>query len=75
MFAKQRVLTYITEFGAATPAQLADALGYATHTGAAATLLRLYRHGHLRRHRDGDGDAYFYYISDKGRMWLSHFGA
>jgi predicted transcriptional regulator len=70
--AKREVLTYLAESGSATSSQLADALGYATHTGAAATLLRLYRHGHLRRERDGV--AYRYYISDKGRTWLSLFG-
>lgn len=68
---KLHVLSYLADSGAATSAQLADALGYATHTCAAVTLLRLHRHGYLKRERDGV--AYLYYITDKGRTWLSRF--
>jgi hypothetical protein len=72
VLAKRAVLTYVAENEPATSAGLADALDYATQAGAAATLLRLHRHGHLRRVRDGP--AYLYSISDKGRTWLSLFG-
>lgn len=68
---KWAVLTYIARNEPATSADLADALAYATRAGAAATLLRLHRHGHLRRERTGPG--YLYSISGKGRTWLSLF--
>lgn len=72
MFAKREVLSYIADYGPATSVEVAHALEYATLAGAAATLLRLHRHGHLRRRRDGVG--YRYSISDKGYTWLSLFG-
>ena len=73
MIAKREVLTFILEHGPATSADLASSLGYATQSGAAATLLRLHRHGHLRRQRFNM--EYLYSISDKGLTWLSLFGA
>jgi len=72
VLAKRRVLTYISYCGPATSAELAHALGYTTQAGAAATLLRLHRHGHLRRARDDSG--YRYSISRKGHRWLSLYG-
>lgn len=72
MSAKREVLIYIADYGPASSAEVANALEYATQAGAAATLLRLHRHGHLKRGRDGLG--YRYSISDKGRTWLSLFG-
>lgn len=72
MFAKREVLSFLREYGPATSADLADALGYATQSGAAATLLRLHRHGHLRR--DRLTTEYLYSLSDKGLTWLSLFG-
>jgi hypothetical protein len=70
MFAKREVLSYIAHHGPAFSADLVDALDYATQGGAAATLLRLHRHGHLRRERFGT--AYLYAISEKGMEWLSY---
>lgn len=72
MFAKREVLGYIASHGPASSADLVEALHYATHAGAAATLLRLHRHGHLRRERRGA--AYVYTISHKGLGWLSFVG-
>jgi predicted transcriptional regulator len=72
MFAKREVLSYIATHGPASSADLVDALDYATQAGAAATLLRLHRHGHLRRERRGA--AYLYAISHKGLGWLSYVG-
>jgi len=70
--AKNSVLSFVAECGPVTSADLAHALGYATRSGAAATLLRLSRNGHLKR--EHDGLSFFYSISDKGRTWLSLFG-
>jgi predicted transcriptional regulator len=70
--AKRGVLAYILECGPASSGDLVSTLDYATQAGAAATLLRLYRHGHLSR--EHDGTAYLYSITHKGRTWLSLFG-
>jgi hypothetical protein len=51
---------------------MASALGYETRAGAAATLLRLHRHGHLNRQRSVSG-AYVYTLSSKGSGWLSWY--
>jgi DNA-binding MarR family transcriptional regulator len=47
---KLDVLAYIEQQGEATSADLADAFSW-TLPGAASTLLRLHRQGHLRRQR------------------------
>ncbi len=47
---KLDVLAYIEEEGEVTSADVADYFGW-TVPGAASTLLRLHRHGHLRRRR------------------------
>src|SRR5215469_12323538 len=72
MIAKREVLTYIKDFGPTSSAELAEALHYVTRSGAAATLLRLHRHGHLRRSRDQV--SYQYTLSGKGHDWLFLFG-
>ena len=72
MIAKGEILAFVSESEPATSADVAMGLAYVTRTGAAATLLRLYRQGHLRRERHGA--RYLYVLSDKGRMWLSLFG-
>src|SRR5215470_795584 len=72
MIAKREVLTYIKDFGPTSSAEVAEALHYVTRSGAAATLLRLHRHGHLRRSRDQV--SYQYTLSGKGHDWLSLFG-
>jgi DNA-binding IclR family transcriptional regulator len=68
MEAKRRVLEFISETQVTDSASVADALGY-TRAGAASTLLRLHRHGHLRRQRTETG-GYEYQISPKGLAWL-----
>ena len=72
MNAKHSVLRFVAECGPVTSADLAHALGYTTQSGAAATLLRLCRNGHLKR--EHDGLAFSYSISGKGQTWLSLFG-
>lgn len=69
MSAKADVLEFIAGQGSAGSWTVAVELGYTTQSGAAATLLRLHRHGHLRRTRD-DGRAYLYTLSPKGLLWL-----
>ncbi len=68
------VLGYVEERGEVTSADLAEAFGW-TLPGAASTLLRLHRHGHLRRHRRegsrredqrGGEPGFVYRLSDKG---------
>ena len=71
VFAKRRVLAYVRVFGPVSSADVMGGLDYETQAGAAATLLRLHRHGHLRRERFGL--AYLYTISEKGTSWLSLF--
>jgi predicted transcriptional regulator len=66
--AKRRILEYIAETQVADSTGLADALGY-TRSGAASTLLRLHRHGHLHRRRIEAG-GYEYAIAPKGEAWL-----
>ena len=72
MFVKREVLRWVASYGPISSADLVNALGYATQAGAAATLLRLHRHGHLTRERSGT--AYLYSISRKGLDWLSYLG-
>ena len=69
MDAKEEVLGYIDQKGPVDSATLAADLGYETQAGAAATLLRLHRHGHLHRQKI-EGGAFLYSISPKGQGWL-----
>lgn len=69
MRAKAEVLEFVASHESADSWTVAVELGYATQGGAAATLLRLYRHGHLRRRRTNSG-AYVYVVSGKGYQWL-----
>ncbi len=65
---KLGVLSYIEDQGEVTSAQLADAMGW-TLSGAASTLLRLYRQGYLRRRWEParfDSRQFVYWLSDKG---------
>ncbi len=49
--AKVDVLAYVESVGEVTSTDLAEIFGW-TRSGAASTLLRLHRHGHLRRRRE-----------------------
>ena len=69
MEAKRRVLQYVAEAQLVDSSELADALGY-TLAGAASTLLRFHRHGHLLRRRRWDGAGFEYELSEKGEGWL-----
>ncbi len=64
---KARVLTFVRDEGPVGSWEVAAALGY-TIPGAASTLLRLHRHGHLRRQREGQ--AFRYTLSEKGEGYL-----
>ena len=70
--AKMRVLVFVRDQGAVGSGEVAAGLGY-TLPGAASTLLRLHRHGHLRRQREGR--AFFYALSAKGEGYLQFVGA
>jgi predicted transcriptional regulator len=67
--AKRTVLEYVVQAQLVDSADLASALGY-TRAGAASTLLRLHRHGHLLRRRRADAGGFEYAISEKGEAWL-----
>ncbi len=69
---KAEILRFVQERGAVGSSTLLDAFEFATRAGAAATLLRLHRQGHLRRSRTWPGErvGYRYTLSDKGRRWL-----
>ena len=69
--AKVRVLAFVRDQGAVGSEEVATALGY-TLPGAASTLLRLHRHGHLRRQREGQ--AFVYTLSEKGESYLQFVG-
>src|SRR5262249_11865978 len=69
---KIRLLHFVSESGSATSQDVAAALGY-TLPGAASMLLRLHKHGHLRRQRDGHG--FVYMLSEKGEGYLNFVGA
>jgi transcription initiation factor IIE alpha subunit len=69
---KLDVLAYVEERGEVTSVDLAEAFGW-TLPGAASTLLRLHRQGHLRRRwrgrredRRGGAVGFVYRLSDKG---------
>jgi hypothetical protein len=68
--AKREVLSYLAARGSADSLTVALDLGYETRGGAASTLLRLHRHGHLRRQLEPSG--YVYAISRKGERWLEY---
>jgi len=70
--AKTRMLAFVRDQGATTSEEVAAALGY-TLPGAASMLLRLHRHGHLRRQREGQ--AFLYTLSEKGEGYLEYVGA
>jgi hypothetical protein len=61
------ILEFIAQTPVADSAILADTLGY-TRSGAAAMLLRYYKHGHLRRWQPVIG-GYQYELSAKGEGW------
>jgi Mn-dependent DtxR family transcriptional regulator len=69
--AKARLLSFVREQEPVRPADVAGALGY-TLPGAASMLLRLHRHGHLRRHREGQ--VFLYALSEKGHDYLRFVG-
>ncbi len=75
MDGKAEVLQFIGSVGRVDSAMLMEQLGYETRGGAAATLLRLHRHGHLMRARAwlDWGTGYRYTLSDKGRRWLEWY--
>ncbi len=75
MSAKAEVLQFIGSVGRVDSAMLMERLGYETRGGAAATLLRLHRHGHLWRARawPDRGTGYRYTLSEKGRRWLEWY--
>ncbi len=60
---KLDVLSYVEEQGEVRSVDLAGAFSW-TLAGASATLLRLHRHGHLRRRREATG--FVYRLSQKG---------
>ncbi len=64
---KARVLAFVRAHGAVGSDEVAAAMGY-TVPGAASTLLRLHRHGHL--HRQRRGQAFLYTLSQKGEGYL-----
>jgi len=72
--AKAEVLEFIADRESVDSWTVASELGYATQSGAAATLLRLHRHGHLYRRRE-HGGAYVYAVSAKGLQWLDWWSA
>ena len=74
MSAKAEVLEFIAGRESVDSWTVAAELGYATQSGAAATLLRLHRHGHLYRRRE-HGGAYVYAVSPKGFQWLEWWSA
>ncbi len=65
---KVNVLAYVEEQGEVTSADLAGAFGW-TISGAASTLLRLHRQGHLRRRWEAAG--FLYRLSEKGARRLA----
>jgi hypothetical protein len=71
---KADVLAFIADHESVNSWTVAIELGYATRSGAAATLLRLHRHGHLHRHRNSDR-SYLYAVSPKGLRWLEWWSA
>jgi len=66
--AKARLLELVRERGSIDSEEVAEALGY-TVPGAGSMLLRLHRHGHLRRRREGQ--VFFYTLSPKGESFLA----
>ncbi len=62
------MLAYVEEQGEVTSAALAGAFGW-TVPGAASTLLRLHRHGHLQRRREASG--FVYWLSQKGIGYIA----
>jgi hypothetical protein len=70
METKHEVLSHVADFGPSSSESVASALGFATRAGSAATLLRLYRHGHLNRSKSETGE-YLYTLSRKGYRWLT----
>ena len=76
---KLHVLTFIEQQGEATPVDVAGYFGW-TIPGSGSTLLRLHRHGHLRRRRTlrqrvsdrrrWEFAGFVYRISDKGLRYL-----
>lgn len=64
---KGALLLFVEERRAVRSDDVADELGY-TLPGAASMLLRLHRHGHLRRQREGR--AYVYTLAPKGEAYL-----
>ncbi len=67
---KVNVLAYVEEQGEVTSADLAGAFGW-TVPGAASTLLRLHRQGHLRRQRRWEAAGFIYRLSEKGAERLA----
>ncbi len=64
---KLDVLSYVEEQGEVTSTALASVFGW-TVPGAASTLLRLHRQGHLRRRREATG--FVYRLSKKGTGYI-----
>ncbi len=77
MQSKAKVLALTLLLDRVGSGNLVDYLDYRTKSGAAATLLRLHRHGYLSReaaavHR---GWIYRYSLTAKGTRWLQWYGA
>lgn len=77
---KLDALSYVETLGEVTSADPAAAFGW-TRAGAASTLLRYHRHGHLRRRcewrrRRSDGRrwefaGFVYHLSQKGSRYIA----
>ena len=61
------MLAFVLDHGVVGSGDVAAAMGY-TVPGAASMLLRLHRHGHLNRQRQGR--AFLYTLSPHGEAYL-----
>ncbi len=74
--AKARVLALALILDRVESKNLVAYLAYKTRSGAASVLLRLYRHGYLRREGQDiyRGAVYRYTLTKKGENWLRWYG-